>query len=248
VQSDHGKIQAEAHRILENAGGSDTIAFIRAMLDSIKKIKVGKPRGVDALSMLEQGGWCTSHANLGAALCRVVGIPARVIANYPIENIPFQTHYIIEAYINGYGWIPVETSYYQFPCQPYKQVYMSQVQIQDEQDSFDENRSMASNGVPKWSLTEADGGLFSWNLEKRQPFGYGFNDHIASPMIQYDENKDATEVFQKAREIWINYLECKAAEAENSPLVKVLESETMPIPESMKSLIKRISSIYKYCK
>jgi hypothetical protein len=237
VQSDHEKIQAEAQQILENADGSDAITFIRTMLDSIKKIKIGNPRGVDALSMFEHGGWCTSHANLGASLCRAVGIPARVIANYPIENTPFQTHYIIEAYINGYGWIPVETSYYQFPWQPYKQVYISQVQIQDEQDSFAENRSMASNGVPKWSLTEADGRLFSWNIEKRQPFGYGFNDHIASPMIQYDKNEKVIEIFQIAKDIWTKYQDAKSGKTEYPGLVKALEGEMKPVPKTLEAFL-----------
>jgi len=142
AQSDHEKIQTEAQRLLKEAGGPDSIAFIRTMLDAFRKIKYDNPPGCDAVTTLEHGGGgiCTCYANLGAALCRAVGIPARVIAGYPTNNNPLQTHYIIEAFINGYGWTLVETTIrvlpLSFPYQPYHLAYVSHVYIEDEESAF----------------------------------------------------------------------------------------------------------------
>jgi len=243
VQSDDDRIIAEAKQIMEKVGNPDAVAFIREMLNRITKIKFEKPKGCDAVSMLEQGGACTSHANLGAALCRVVGIPARVIACYPTWNIPFQTHYIIEAYIDGFGWIPAETSMNQFPFQSYKQVYVSKVQIEDEKDSFDAFR-LAAPGVPRWSLNEMDARLATWN-NKEKPLGQPYCDHIASPLTQFSDDSNLIEAFHKAKELWEKYLKAKTGTESYPGLVKSLEAGLEEIPTSPKDLIKALQQTLK---
>jgi len=240
VQKDHVKIAAAAEKILEKSGENDAIAYIREMLAFIRPIEFGQPEGCDAVSMLEQGGACTSHANLGAALCRRVGIPARVIANYPTWNTALQTHYTIEAYISGCGWVPVETAMYDFPHDPFRQINMSRVTIPDENDSFEENR-MAAPGVPRWSLNEhfADAGIRTIGA----PLNAAYCDHIASPRIQFRQDRHLGKALALARKIWSAYLESRGAGSENTRLTDALEKRLEPVPDSPKALLKNLREI-----
>lgn len=67
---------------------------------------------MDAVSCLLFGGMCVAKANLGVALLRAVGIPARVLIvnplfHYILEKIQWidAMHYIIEFYVPNYGWV-----------------------------------------------------------------------------------------------------------------------------------------------
>jgi len=68
----------------------------------------------DAFSTLLFGGLCTSQVNLGVALLRANGVPARVLIVNPIFSHGRQfdwldsLHYAIEFYMPNYGWIRAE--------------------------------------------------------------------------------------------------------------------------------------------
>lgn len=65
----------------------------------------------ESLYVLRTGiGDCASQSMYFAALCRSLGIPARVTGGYQmIEGTP-GTHFWAEYYLEGYGWIPVDVT------------------------------------------------------------------------------------------------------------------------------------------
>jgi len=91
---------------------------------------------LDAVTALTHRGSCTSNANLVAALFRASGVPARVLAVYPTNGQPLQTHYIVEYFVPGYGWVWAESSIARTPWEPYKEVVVNVVYPEDEDRSF----------------------------------------------------------------------------------------------------------------
>lgn len=68
----------------------------------------GKPRSV---YVLETGiGDCGAQSQYFAALCRSIGIPARVPVGYQMIMQPAGTHVWAEYYVEGYGWIPADVT------------------------------------------------------------------------------------------------------------------------------------------
>jgi len=59
-------------------------------------------------------GDCSEYSYLFVALCRAVGIPARVQAGFAFSSYTEETengHMWAEYYLKGYGWIPVDASW-----------------------------------------------------------------------------------------------------------------------------------------
>ena len=227
------RIVKTAQKLMSETPGGDAVAYLKVMLAFPRTIKFNKPEGCDAVNMLEQGGACTSHANLAAALCRAVGIPARVIANYPTWNVPFQTHYIIEAYLQGYGWLPCESIMNVFAQQPFKQIFMSRVTIQDEKDSADPNRN-AAPGVPKWSLNEIDTTTGLMMIDA--PLGQEFCDHLAYPKVEYPADADLSGLVEKGRNLWEVYLKAKTGAIVAPALTTVMDKEIGNVPATPEAL------------
>ncbi|MFA4878315.1 MAG: transglutaminase-like domain-containing protein [Methanoregula sp.] len=68
----------------------------------------GEPRSV---YVLETGiGDCGAQSQYFAALCRSIGIPARVPVGYQMILGPAGTHVWAEYYVEGYGWIPADVT------------------------------------------------------------------------------------------------------------------------------------------
>jgi len=68
----------------------------------------GKPRSV---YVLETGiGDCGAQSQYFAALCRSIGIPARVPSGYQMILGPAGTHVWAEYYVEGCGWIPADVT------------------------------------------------------------------------------------------------------------------------------------------
>lgn len=68
----------------------------------------GKPRSE---YVLETGiGDCGAQSQYFAALCRAIGIPARVPVGYQMILQPAGTHVWAEYYVEGYGWIPADVT------------------------------------------------------------------------------------------------------------------------------------------
>ena len=118
----------------------------------IFKAAMGSVTELTAVEALDKQGSCTSCANLVAALLRACGVPARVLSGYPTWSGPLQTHYIVEAWVPGYGWYPIESTLGREPWQPYQQVAVSVVPPEYEERS--QPRPSAAGGVPYLSLTE----------------------------------------------------------------------------------------------
>lgn len=104
-----GKIRDQARAII----GTETNPWIQGGLiyDWLLNNLVFVPGGTDkrdALSTLtDQTGDCGQFSLLFTALCRSIGIPARTVASTWLEG---GSHVFAEAYLPGYGWIPVDVS------------------------------------------------------------------------------------------------------------------------------------------
>lgn len=71
-----------------------------------------EPKIAESTYMFETGhGDCGTQSMLFSALCRAVGIPARALGGYQmlLAESP-GTHFWAEYYIEGYGWIPCDTT------------------------------------------------------------------------------------------------------------------------------------------
>ncbi|OFI01330.1 protein-glutamine gamma-glutamyltransferase [Clostridium acetireducens DSM 10703] len=74
-----------------------------------------------ALNALKTGkGVCEDYADLFIAMCRSVGVPARIVSGYGLEplqinnkniNLDYNRHAWAEFYLPEYGWIVVEPTY-----------------------------------------------------------------------------------------------------------------------------------------
>src|SRR5262249_1648568 len=104
-QSADGRIVAIAKEV--RGESTDVMEVIKRTLERAKRIYAEQSdycTELDAVQALEKRGSCTSCANLVAALLRAGGVPARILSGYPVWSGPLQTHYIVEAYVPGYGW------------------------------------------------------------------------------------------------------------------------------------------------
>ena len=103
IQSDHEEIIATAKMLSENT--SDIITIVDNVVEYTSTNITYEGGGwQDALNVLRLGyGVCTGKANLAAALLRSCGIPTRVLMVYT-------THYIVEYYLDSYGWVQAEST------------------------------------------------------------------------------------------------------------------------------------------
>lgn len=153
VQSGDPRLVAIGSELRE--GTSDVREVLRRVERRAREIfqaAKGESESLDALTALDRRGSCTSRANLVAALLRSAGVPARVLAGTPLWSGPLQTHYVVEAFVPGYGWYLIESTMLKFPTQPYEQVEVSIVPPDYEDRSG--ARPGVAGGVPYLSLDE----------------------------------------------------------------------------------------------
>jgi len=123
---------------------------------------------LDAKSSLIFGGSCTGRANLGTALFRANGIPARVIHVMPtwpgvvIDNdFWFDMHYISEYYLPSYDWLFAETT---IGMTPFEQKYNIIFRINDIADENTAgNGGDYYGGCEQWFWTESKDIMILWN-------------------------------------------------------------------------------------
>src|SRR5262249_38299968 len=111
VQATDPRIQDVAREL--RGDGRDVPQIIQSTLSRLHEIynhQRGMATSLDAVQALEHTGSCTSCANLTAALLRANGIPARILSGYPTWFGPLQTHYMVEAWMPGYGWSPPQAT------------------------------------------------------------------------------------------------------------------------------------------
>ncbi len=155
VDSQNEKIQAVSSQIRDDA--DDVMTIIAAVLKRAGTVfsnAQGHALDLTAVSALTGRGSCTSNANLVAALLRASNIPARVVAGYPSWSGPLQTHYIVEAYVPGFGWYPIESSLCKSPWPNEYQVNVAIIPPKYESRELADIRTQIAGGVPYLSLTE----------------------------------------------------------------------------------------------
>ena len=108
---------------------------VLAKLHDVKAKQKGESKDLGALPALEKAGSCTSNANLCAALFRAAGVPARIVSGYAVWGGPHQTHYIVEAWLPGSGWVPFESTHVRARWPWSQQANVSIVRPEDEDRS-----------------------------------------------------------------------------------------------------------------
>lgn len=208
VQADDPQIVAKAQEL---RGESDNLIEIAERFTEFPR-QVWEEEGpyasqLDAVTALTQRGSCTSNANLVAALFRASGVPARLLACYPTNGQPLQTHYIVEYFLPGYGWVWAESSVGQTPWKPYEEVVVNVVYPDDEDQSFGEPR-WAAKGVPYLSLTELLSDDYEWLEVKNNVEPNSYSDHVAEPVVGFRGEEPAAwaEAFTLTQQVWAAYL------------------------------------------
>lgn len=139
------------------AAGKTADVVVPRTLMRMKEIFRGAKGHVSALTAsqaLTKRGSCTSCANLGAALLRANGIPARIIAGYPTWSGPLQTHYVVEYWLPQGGWRLMESTLCRDDRPGWEQIEVAMVLPNDEEEKWAGRRCGAAGGVPYRSLTE----------------------------------------------------------------------------------------------
>lgn len=164
AQADDPEIVRVAAEIAERS--TDVLEIVDRTIRRIGTIyaqQEGRCRELGAVEALTAQGSCTSCANLVAALLRANKIPARIVSGYATWYGPHQTHYVVEAYVPGYGWYPVESTLKKVGWQPYSQIQVAVVPVEHEGASATP-RSFAAGGVPYLSLNEFPGLPKGWTF------------------------------------------------------------------------------------
>jgi len=116
LQIDHPSVQAAARAALAEArdagGATERLRhWVRANLRQQPAATI--PNAVQVLQT--RVGDCNEHAVLFAALARVVGLPARVVAGVVYVDGAFLYHAWNEVWL-GHGWVTVDTAFDQMPA------------------------------------------------------------------------------------------------------------------------------------
>lgn len=162
VQAGHSKIKARANEI----GGKTLGELVAGLGRMMTEIAEGYEREFgtkwDAVSGLAERTGCCGQANLAAALLRARGVPARILAGYPAWSNALSTHYVVEYYVPGFGWVLYDSASGLDRAHPSRQIHVSEVAIADENGS--KKRAVVAGqwfwfGVPVHSVTEIEGGM-----------------------------------------------------------------------------------------
>lgn len=247
-------IQSTDPRIAELARSiattRDAREIVRRVLDASDRAFRSVPDPADgspsdrltAVDALTRKGSCTSRANLVAALLRAAGVPARLVAAYPVWAGPHQTHFHVEAYVPGWGWYPIESTFLRAPWPSYEHVAVALVPPQAEDRS--DARTSALAGVPYLSVTEIPSTCrFHGLLDPKRNY-----DHQTRVRRPLDGNStDWAEAFRRGRAAWNAWLRA-AAEDSRAALTTPLQPEdvdaadlailarTLPLPASAGAL------------
>jgi len=219
VQSADPSIEAVAKEI--RGDSDDVMAIIVSTLKrtrSIYEAQSGRCTELDAVGALSRQGSCTSCANLVAALLRANHIPARIVSGYPTWSGPLQTHYIVEAFVPGFGWYPIESTLLLAPWPPYQQAQVAIIPPEHEDRS--EPRASVAGGVPYLSLTELTGDATSVMLAGTVEKDHSC-DHVATTWLRFSHDApraDWDRALEVARRRWSAWIDSKPAVAKGGAL------------------------------
>jgi hypothetical protein len=159
--------------------------------------------------VLEKSSVCTGDANRLAAILRACGIPARILSGYFNDAVPLQTHYWVQAYLPGSGWIQAMEPAYPGKSHEFSNIYVSVVYPEYE-DLAKGRFPNAADGVPYLSLNESPrcDGTFSFI----GGMSSGFCDHSATQWLSYiseTSNTSWDKVMKNVRKNWIKWLKSR---------------------------------------
>ncbi|MEQ1821099.1 MAG: transglutaminase domain-containing protein [Fimbriimonadaceae bacterium] len=202
VQSDDKRIRDKALTFR----GNDVIDTINKTMSGMSTIlgqqKSQMAADCSAVATLTNTGSCTNNANLLAALLRANGIPTRILSGFPTwAGSPYQTHYIVEAYVPTVGWYPLEPTLLAKGWTCLGMPIASVVSVENE--GLGVRRLQGAAGVPFLSLTEAFGKIID-----RGSLTKTFCDHEAKTLGAVTE-KDWIEAKTK----WSNWREAAKVDA-----------------------------------
>lgn len=196
VQSSESQIKKKARELFYQHWDGNVMTLLNDIIYFTGDVIEGQSYGNQtALSTLERGyAVCTGKANLATALCRSVGIPARVLFVLP-------THYIMEAYIPGYGWVRGESTQAHFPYAKNNST------VQWIADIDDENFAGHRGGVIAYWGVET--GNAQWGIEYEYIYVPG-NAHTIENFVQVEGNTDLNQaLFEKGAELWRLFCQLK---------------------------------------
>lgn len=218
VESDHQRIKKIAAEI--RADTDDVLEIVSQVTARAKKIISSAKGRVDnliAVEAIDKQGTCTSNGNLVAALLRASDVPARVLSGYPAWFGPLQTHYIVEAYVPGYGWYPIESTMCKSPWPNQEQINVSIVVPEYESKELAGPRWAAAGGVPYLSLTEMPGSQGEYACVGNIP-GAKTCDHQCKFIRKFEADTPAWQQSAEwAERRWHAWLESKSEKSDSAP-------------------------------
>ena len=196
----------------------------------------------DAVQALDHKGSCLSNANLAAALLRANRIPARTLGGYPSwSDGPMQCHFVVEAYVPGYGWFPMDPTRGHAPVRPSDQIEVSIVPTEHEDERAIE-RTMGARGLPYLSLSELIG-------DKGSILSRGVLDPERGGAVTVDQvqryARDAPDwdrALQHGRERWSAWLASRPALGVSGTLRTPLAADSIAAARSPSALIERLAA------
>lgn len=235
VQAADPRIRAAAR-----VGSRDALAIVQAALETAEACwtrATGNAHELGAVEALTTQGSCTSCANLLAALVRANGVPARVLSGYPSWSGPLQTHYLVEAWLPGYGWYRLEPTMWRSGWPPCQQITVSIVTPEAEDASV--ARRFGAPGVPFRSLTECAGNDPEvWSIGTLdEPRGC---DHGCTPWWNYPEEADWAPALAAARKRWAAWLRAAKPDRERR-LATPLQHEGLE-PTDLPALVRWLAA------
>ncbi|MHC4599425.1 MAG: transglutaminase domain-containing protein [Planctomycetota bacterium] len=160
VQARSSGIKKQAKKIQAKTLGELVAGLGRVMGEIEKGYEREFGTRWDAVSGLSERTGCCGAANLAAALLRARGVPARILAGYPAWSSALATHYVVEYYAPGFGWVLYDSASGLDRAHPCRQIHVSEVTLADEKES--KKRAVVTGqwfwfGVPAHSVTEIEG-------------------------------------------------------------------------------------------
>gem|GEM_PF-2003789 len=194
VQSDAEQIRKKAFDILYGNWEGNVIEILKDIIrftGNEIKYEGGMQTALDALT--EGHAVCTGKANLAVALCRALGIPARVLFGDT-------THYIVEIWIPNYGWVRGESTQgiFPYPKHLYTVCWIANID--------DENYGGERGGViAYWGFEDIDWSDAYWDFSYPEAKG----DEEFATVKGRKDSVDA--LFEKGKEVWRLFCQLKNA-------------------------------------
>ena len=227
-----------ANNIVNYTSQHRTRGFIRIILTLLSPNRFsGWAKYMDAASTLLLGGSCTGRANLGAALFRANGVPARVLLvllTWPWMNASglwYDMHYICEYYCPGYGWIPAETSLSLTPVRMKNNIVIRIVYPKDENEAG--NKWDKYGGCEQWFWTDTEKVRIWW-----KNIAAGVRSEMKKELITNEDPNYIMNITLRAYEFYIAYTGMELTEEDRIHYEEAIEYQEKAIKEFLKSNLK----------